>query len=157
MKTALYAAVTARTYRKAIDDWFEDPALYRKHLPLYEEEISKCTFREFTTGFFFGKPSEKDQIYDESTYKREAVYLGMVKGFDEKGRCVIEQKNKFLKGETIEIMKPDGRNVSATVLGICDEADTEMDSAPHARQILHLALSEAPDEGDVLRQPFMQQ
>ena len=64
MKTALYVATVARTYRKAIDDYLEDPELYRKNMPWYLDQISNCTYRQFTTGFYFGKPSEESQIYE---------------------------------------------------------------------------------------------
>ncbi len=121
MKTALYVAAVARTYRRAIDDYLEDPEKYRKNLEWYKEEIGKCTTREFTTGFYFGKPTEDAQIYRNSTYIRNYTYLGSVERTDETGRCLLEQKNKFSAGETIEVMKPDGRNLSVQVKGIWSE------------------------------------
>ena len=74
MKTALYVATVARTYRKAIDDYLESPELYREHMDWYLDQISNCTYRQFTTGFFFGKPDESAQIYDNNTYVH---YRGM--------------------------------------------------------------------------------
>ena len=71
MKTALYVATVARTYRKAIDDYKKDPKLYEQNMPWYKEQISNCTYRQFTTGFFFGKPDETTQIYDSNTYNKE--------------------------------------------------------------------------------------
>lgn len=68
MKTALYVATVARTYRKAIDDYLRSEEEYRNNLPWYRDEIAKCTYRQFTTGFYFGKPSEQAQIYDNNTY-----------------------------------------------------------------------------------------
>ena len=62
MKTALYVATVARTYRLAIDDFIEDPEKYKARIPFYKSEISKCTYRQYTTGFFFGKPDENTQI-----------------------------------------------------------------------------------------------
>ena len=56
MKTALYVAAVARTYRKAIDDYFCSEELYRTRMDWYRAEIAKCTYRQFTTGFYFGKP-----------------------------------------------------------------------------------------------------
>ena len=77
MKAALYVAVVARTYRRAIDDYFTDPALYEKNLDWYRSEIEKCTMRPFTTGFFYGKPDAQAQIYDNNTYIQDYIYLGM--------------------------------------------------------------------------------
>ena len=78
MKTALYVAAVARTYRKAIDDYFESEEKYRSNMDWYRAEIAKCTYRQFTTGFYFGKPDETTQIYDSNTYVNESVYLGIV-------------------------------------------------------------------------------
>lgn len=123
MKTALYVAAVARTYRKAIDDYFEDPQKYRDNMDWYREEIAKCTYRRFTTGFYFGKPNEETQVYDTNTYVNEYVYLGTVEevkpGTDGAvSTARITQKNKFCVGDTIEIMKSDGRNVSSKVLSL---------------------------------------
>ena len=150
MKTALYVATVARTYRKAIDDYKKDPELYKKNMPWYLDQISNCTYRQFTTGFFFGKPDENSQIYDSNTYVREYTYLGIVsEGKD--GMCCIEQRNKFSVGEIIEIMKPDGRNIKTKVLRIVNEDGQEQESAPHPKQVLYLELSEKPDKYDILR------
>lgn len=150
MKTALYVATVARTYRKAIDDYQKDPELYKKNMPWYLDQISNCTYRQFTTGFFFGKPDHETQIYDNNTYIREYTYLGIV-GAVENGLARIEQRNKFSVGETIEIMKPDGSNVEAKVLRILNEDGEEQESAPHSKQILHVELSETPAQYDLLR------
>ena len=150
MKTALYVATVARTYRKAIDDYQKDPELYRKNMPWYLDQISNCTNRQFTTGFFFGKPDENTQIYDSNTYNKEYTYLGIVNEVRD-GLSRIEQRNKFSVGEVIEIMKPDGRNVEAQVIRILNEEGGEQESAPHSKQVLWVDLSEVPAEYDLLR------
>ncbi len=150
MKTALYVATVARTYRKAIDDYLESEEIYRGNMKWYQEEISKCTYRQFSTGFYFGKPSEENQIYDNNTYISEYIYLGMVE--EEKEKLVrIEQKNKFSVGDQIEIMKPDGRNVSVKVLAMYDEEMAAVGSCPHSKQIIWLKLSEQAEKHDILR------
>ena len=150
MKTALYVATVARTYRKAIDDYQKDPALYRKNMPWYLEQISNCTYRQFTTGFFFGKPDETTKIYDSNTYVKEYTYLGIVEKVEE-NRVKIEQRNKFTVGETIEIMKPDGRNLETKVRRIVNEEGEDQESAPHPKQVLYLELDEKARKYDILR------
>lgn len=150
MKTALYVATVARTYRKAIDDYQKDPELYRQNMPWYLDQISNCTYRKFTTGFFFGKPDDDAQIYDSNTYVKDYTYLGIVGGTED-GLCRIEQRNKFSVGEAIEIMKPDGRNVEVTVERIVNEDGEEQESAPHSKQVLYVKLSECPEKFDILR------
>ena len=150
MKTALYVATVARTYRKAIDDYQKDPELYRKNMPWYLDQISNCTYRQFTTGFFFGKPSEEAQIYDSNTYIREYTYLGITEEIKD-GMVKIEQRNKFSVGETIEIMKPNGDNVEVQVKRIVNEEGEEQESAPHPKQVLYVELSGRADKYDILR------
>ena len=151
MKTALYVATVARTYRKAIDDFFESEEKYRENMPWYLDQISKCTYRQFTTGFYFGKPSDETQIYDNNTYVSEYIYLGIVYEIDGRGFARIEQRNKFSVGDEIEIMKPDGRDVKVTVRGMYNEDGTSVESCPHSKEIIYLDLSEQPDCYDILR------
>lgn len=150
MKTALYVATVARTYRKAVDDYFESPKKYEENMEWYRTQIASCTYRQFTTGFFFGKPGENDQIYDNNTYIKGYTYLGQVREC-EGNRIKIEQKNKFSVGETLEIMKPDGRNETAEVESIVNEEGQFQESAPHPKQILYVTLSKQADVYDILR------
>ena len=165
MKTALYVATVARTYRKAIDDLLASEETYRANMDWYKEEISKCTYRQFTTGFYFGKPTEETQIYDNNTYVNEYIYLGIVEetkttdvkgampvaGEQAKALARIEQRNKFSVGDTIEIMKPDGRNLMVEVRGMYNGDLEPVESCPHSKQTIWLQLSETPDKYDLLR------
>ena len=151
MKTALYVATVARTYRKAIDDYLKDPVLYEKNMPWYLDQISNCTYRQFTTGFFYGKPDSEAQIYDSNTYVKEYTYLGIVGGSNAEGLYRIEQRNKFSVGETIEIMKPNGDNIKAKGLRIVNEEGGEQESAPHPKQVLYIDLGVPMEQYDILR------
>ena len=150
MKTALYVATVARTYRKAIDDYFISRECYQQNIPWYLEQIVGCTYRQFTTGFFFGKPDSDTQIYDNNTYMKEYTYLGIVGEQDDKGYR-IEQRNKFSVGEKIEVMKPDGQNQTVIVQAIRDEKGNEMESAPHPKQVLYIDLGQPLAKYDILR------
>ncbi len=151
MKTALYVATVARTYRKAIDDCLQSRELYEKNLPWYKEQIAACTYREFTTGFFYGKPDESSQIYDNNTYQKGYTYLGIVGDVDAENYIHLEQRNKFSVGEMIEIMKPDGENLAVRVEAILNEEGEAMESAPHPQQKLRVRLSGKADACDILR------
>ncbi len=151
MKTALYVATVARTYRKAIDDYNKDPEIYQANMDWYRSEIGKCTYRQFTTGFYFGKADSSAQIYDNNTYVKNYTYLGTVERLDERGFALIEQKNKFSIGETIEVMKPDGRNLEAVVKAIYNDEGMVQESAPHSRQILYVDLDVEMEQYDILR------
>ncbi len=151
MKTALYVATVARTYRRAIDDYLESPEKYRENLQWYSTEIRKCTYRPYTTGFYFGKPDETAQIYGNSSYEKGQTYLGYAEEvYDDGKRIRITQKNKFYAGDVIEVMKPSGENLAVKVLNITDEEGNVMESAPHASQKLYLSLDRALEQNDIL-------
>ena len=151
MKTALYVATVARTYRKALDDYYESEEKYRANMEWYKSEIGKCTYRQFTTGFFFGKPTNETQIYDSNTYVNEYIYLGIIEEVREDGLVRIEQRNKFCVGDTIEIMKPNGDNVLVNVECMYDADMNPVESCPHSKQLIYLKLSQTPDQYDLLR------
>lgn len=175
MKTALYVATVARTYRRAIDDYFVSEDRYRANMDWYRAEIAKCTYRKFTTGFYFGKADENTQIYDESTYVSEYIYLGIVSAVTVAGAAAdqgteaagsaavesqnaqkalsarIEQRNKFSVGDEIEIMKPGGENIPVRVLAMYDGEGNPVESCPHPKQVIDVRLSETPAVGDILR------
>lgn len=162
MKTALYVATVARTYRKAIDDFLESEEKYRANMEWYQSEIAKCTYRQFTTGFYFGKPDENTQIYDSNTYVNEYIYLGIIEKVtnhpkEDAEACAdgrfakIEQRNKFCVGDEIEIMKPDGRNIPVKVLSMTTKEGESVESAPHPQQVLFVELSQNAEAYDLLR------
>lgn len=170
MKTALYVATVARTYRMALDDYRKDRRLYEERLPIYREEIAKCTYRQYTTGFFYGRPDEHTQIYDSNTYNKEYTYLGLIRESIKKAELLNDkhcgtleektgdivlygtlQRNKFCVGEEIEIMKPDGTNVMVKVKEIYDEDGNYQESAPHPKQKLYINVGEKLDDFDILR------
>ncbi len=151
MKNALYAASVTRAYRQAIDDCMEDPARYSANISDYMDQLRDCTYRKFSTGFYFGKPDEKAQIYESNTYEKGCTFLGIIGERTRDGSYRIEQKNKFSVGETVEIMKPDGENIEVLVKSIRSEDGEEMESAPHPRQILYVDLGHDAEPLDILR------
>ncbi|MEE1312978.1 MAG: U32 family peptidase [Lachnospiraceae bacterium] len=151
MKTALYVATVARTYRKALDDFAISEECYRENMDYYHGEISKCTYRQFTTGFYFGKTDENSQIYNSNTYEKEYTYIGIIQGKNEKGYMELEQRNKFSVGETIEIMIPSGENIEVKVHAIEDEDGNPMESAPHPKQKIFVDFGQEIPEGYLLR------
>lgn len=161
MKTALYVATLARTYRVAFDDYLESPEKFEANLDWYREEIRKVTHREYTTGFFLGKTDTNSQIYDANTYVQGAIYCATVEKTAEKitvkdgevegNLAFFEQKNKFSVGEELEILKPGKETVKAKVLALYNEEGEAVESCPHSRQKLWMLLSEPACEGEILR------
>ena len=158
MKNPLYVASVARTYRCAIDDYFESPELYESKKEVYADQISMTTFRPYGTGFFYGNPGSEGQIYDGTTYKSKAVYLGSIETAEPQGDDTVVtfmQKNKFSVGDEIQVMKPDGTNLKAKAVKMFGPDGTEMENCPHASEMIKAVLECGkeirPEAGDVMR------
>lgn len=173
MKTALYVASITRAYRRALDDWLESDEKYAAGLDWYRQEIRKCTYRDFTTGFYFGRPDTQSMVYTDNTYSSDAVFLGIVEKADAGENdsvpvrspdlsCLpaggelpelvkITQKNKFCVGDSIEIMRPDGQDTQTRVLGMWNAEGTAVSSAPHPGEEILLQLDTQAEAGDLLR------
>ena len=156
MKTALYVASITRAYRRAIDDYLESDEKYTAGMDWYRREIRKCTYRDFTTGFYFGRPDTQSMVYTDNTYSSDAVFLGIVEEVREEagdapGSVIIHQKNKFSVGDTIEIMRPDGNDRQARVLGMRGGDGEPVTCAPHPGERIRLFLDAQACEGDLLR------
>ncbi len=139
MKSALYVATVIKAYREAIDDYYKDKELYKENINNYKSQIYNCTYREFTTGFYYGKTDETSQIYDESTYNKGYTYLGTILSI-ENGMYKIIQHNKFVKGETIEIMTPTKDNIKVKVNRIFNSKNEELEEANCGTEVLLLDL-----------------
>ncbi len=152
MKTPFYVGTVIKAYRMAIDDYFENPEKYYKNIPLYVEEVSKASHRDYTTAFYYGKPDGNQQVYTNNTYIREYDFIGMVKqDSDEKHCAIVEQRNKFSVGEIVEVMPAKGKAFSMKVKHMWNENGEEILSAPHPQQILKVEFSEAVKEFDMMR------
>ncbi len=151
MKTALYVATVTRAYRRAIDDYFEDEEKYRRNIDSYLEEVQKCTHRQFTTGFYYNKPSGQDQIYDSNTYIRNYTFVGKVLSYDIEHQIVkLQQRNKFIVGDTLEAMQ-DGGNILLQVKEMWNEEGEHVESAPHPKQVITLRSDIPLRKGTIIR------
>lgn len=108
VKTEYYLATVVKAYREAIDSFFRDPQNFKPN-PMWLEELKKVSHRDYTTGFFFGKPDGNEQNYETSSYIRNYELLGIVDSYDEKtGLVSVIQKNRFFKGSEVEFLRPNG-------------------------------------------------
>ena len=147
----MYVATVARTYRKALDDIMKKiPNCIKRIWSGIKRKSGNVPTGNLQRDFIM-ESRMKDEIYDNNTYVKNYTYLGSVNGMDEKGFYRIEQRNKFSVGETIEIMKPDGRNIQTVVREIRDEDGNRMESAPHPKQVLYVDMGTEMEEYDILR------
>ncbi len=151
MKSAFYVATIVRAYRMALDSYLKDPGKYVFN-PKWLEEVYKVSHRGFTTGFYLGKPGQGSQNYGTSTYTQTWEFAGIVRSFDEtSGTAVIEQRNRLIKGETVEIIQPNGRDISVTLNEMRDMDGNPIESAPHPQMSFTVKLPEPVVLDSILR------
>ena len=151
MKSIFYVATVISAYRKAIDAYYADPEHY-VYDPKWLEEIKKVSHREFTTGFYFDRPTNKDQNYRTSAYTRDFLFTGLVRSYDpETGYAIVEQRNKMSIGDEIEIFGPGTDFFAQTLTEMYDEEGNPVDSAPHPQQILRIKVEQPVAENFMFR------
>lgn len=152
MKTPFYVGTVVKAYRMAIDDYFESSEKYQKRIPIYMQEVSKASHREYTTAFYYGKPDGKQQVYTNNSYIREYDFIGMIKeDSDEKNCAIVEQRNKFSVGEEIEVMRAKGAFFSMKIEKIWNKAGEEITTAPHPQEILKVQFTQPVKKFDMMR------
>lgn len=151
MKSIFYVATIVSAYRKAIDAYYADPEGYVFN-PEWLSELKKVSHREFTTGFYYDKPTNKDQNYLTSAYTRDYSFVGIVKSYDkETGFAVVEQRNKMNLGDKIEVFGPFSDYFSQKIEILLDEENNPIESAPHPQQIIKIKMKHPVFEKFMLR------
>lgn len=142
MKSSYYVATVVKAYRDAIDWYYSNPGAFTVQ-PSWMEEISKASHREFTTGFYLGKPTGKEQIYESSSYIREYDFVGMVTAYDgETGIATVEQRNRMFTGEEIEVVQPHGPFFTQVIKSMKNEDGEFIDVAPHPQMTLYIPMEQ---------------
>ena len=141
MKSSYYVAVVVKAYRHLIDSYFSKPKEYfcdEKWL----DEIKKVSHRYFSTGFYFAKPGGEEQRYDSSAYIKTYDFAGLILDYNSDNQmAVIEQKNRILVGDEIEIFGPNDDFFSQKIEKMWDEEGKEIEAAPHAKQIIRMKMA----------------
>ncbi|KUO77572.1 MAG: peptidase U32 [Clostridia bacterium BRH_c25] len=151
MKSSYYVASVVRAYRLALDSYLENPEGY-EFKKEWLDELSKASHREFGTGFYFGKPDAKGQIYESSSYLRDYAFTGLVLDYDSNtGLATVEQRNRMLVGDVIEVIGPHRQLFSQKLEKMWNEEGEEISSAPHPQQIITIKMEKPVEKNDILR------
>lgn len=151
VKTGYYVATVVGAYRREIDRYLENPEGYTFNTDEYDE-LCKVSHRPYTTGFYYHKPDENSQVYTTSSYIRDYDLVGIVTDYDENtGVARVTQRNRFFKGDEIEIMRPMQPYFTQKVYDIRDEDGNDVEVANHAEQILYIKTDEPVTAGAMLR------
>lgn len=151
VKSQYYVATVVRAYKMAIDKYFENPNNYEYKEELLNE-IKKASNRDFTTGFYFNKPTEKDQVYTSSSYRRNYDFVGLILNYDEETQlATIEQRNRMFVGDEVEVFGPNKDVFIQKIDNMWNEKGEEIDVAPHPQQIIKMKMKEPVENWDIIR------
>lgn len=152
IKTSFYVGTVIKIYREAIDDYLKSKELYESKKSYYFEEVKKASYRGFTTGFYFGKPNQNEQIYTTSSYIRTYDFLGMVLEYEkESGFAIIEQRNKFIIGDEVELFRANGNSFKMIIEEMYNDDGEKIEEAPHPQQIIRLKVPFEVSPFDMIR------
>lgn len=151
MKSVHYAASVVKAYREAIDSYFADPDAFCVR-QAWLEELDKVSHRAYTTGFYYGRPTERDQIYGTSSYIQTSDFVGLVLDYEEKtGLAVVEQRNNMKLGQEIEVFQPKLPGYRQVLARMYDAEGTAIDVAPHPQQIVKIPMEQPVEPYAILR------
>ena len=150
MKTPFYVASVTKIYKEAVDDYFEDPSIYESKKAYYLHELQKCSYRQYTTGFFMSKPDGNEQLYGTNSYIKNYNFIGLVIDYKD-NILTVQQRNKFVVGDEVEVMCKKGGFNKFIIEEMWDEEGNPIESAPHPKQIIKIKTDVAVEEYDILR------
>ena len=151
VKSSYYVASVIRSYRIAIDEYYKNPDSY-SFKEEYLDEIKKASHRDFTTGFYFGKPTEEAQIYESSSYIRGYDFVGMILDYDVETRiATVEQRNRMFVGDEIEVFGPGIKHFTQKIENMWDENNNEIEVAPHPQQIIKMKMDNMVEKYYIMR------
>lgn len=151
VKTSYYVATIVGAYRREIDRYFEDMENY-KFNPKELEELCKVSHRPYTTGFYYHKPDENSQVYTTSSYIRDYDLVGIVEEYDkETGIAKIAQRNRFFRGDEIEIIQPYKPYFAQNITYMKNSDGEDIDVAPHAEMTVYINCDQEVAKGAMLR------
>lgn len=149
MKSAYYAAVVTNTYRMAMDAYLAGNTTFDER---WQRELESVSHREYATGYYFTDSHEDANLTTVDGYLREKAYLATVIGYDpESGEAEFVQKNKFFKGDTLELLTPGKTGISFVSGDLYNEAHEPIESTPHPYMHFYMKMPFAVKAGDIIR------
>ncbi len=136
VKSEYYVGSVTKVYREAIDAYFENPDQFVVK-ECWMEELRTVSHRAYNSGFFMHKPDETGQIYGSSSYIRDYEVVGIVKEYKD-GIALIEQRNRFFLGDTVEFLPFRGPVFPQKVTWLKDAEMNDIDAVPHPQMLFYM-------------------
>ena len=148
MKSPYYVAAVVKAYRQAVDEYMKDPENYKAKQE-WMESLMKVSHRRYHTGFYYGK--SETQIFDSSSYIRNADIVGVVREYDENTKvATIEQRNKVFEGDIVEVLRPEGSPFNVTLKDMRENSGEKIENAPRAQMLFKVQVEKPLKPKDML-------
>lgn len=155
MKSIHYVSTVCNVYRQAIDSYLADPESYELK-DEWLDELWKVAQRELATGFFYGAPTDKEQLFGPRRRMPKYSFVGEVMAYNPDTQiATVRQRNKFKVGDTIEFYGPGMRHHEEKLEALWNEEGVSIEVAPHAMQIITMEVSQAVQIGDMIRKSLL--
>ena len=143
-KSAYYAAIVTGAYRHCVDDlWAGRPVD-----PVWRDEVDHVSHRIYSTGFYYGYPG---QYTENSRYIREWQICAIVEACDANGLATCSLRNKFKRGDALELVGPDTRPFAFEAGDMWDEEQKELTEPKKPEMRFTMQLSKAVPAKSIIR------
>lgn len=151
MKSIHYVSTVASVYRAAIDAYCADPDNFVFQQE-WEDELWKVAQRELATGFYYGVPTEDEQLFGERRKIPAYTFIGQVLDYDAETKiATIQQRNSFAIGDEIEFYGPGFRHFTQKIEALWDEKGEAIERAPHAMMTVKMKVDQPVEAFDMMR------
>ena len=149
MKSAYYTAVVTNTYKMALDSYFSGNYEYN---PAWLRELESVSHREYATGYYFADSRTDPNLVTSGGYVKEKAYLAVCISYDpERGEALMEQRNKMVMGERVELLTPGKVGAPLSVEALYDADHEEIDATRHPYMRFYMKADKPLSAGDIIR------
>ncbi|TRM11759.1 U32 family peptidase [Lentibacillus cibarius] len=151
MKSIHYVSTVSNVYRKAIDTYCRDPENY-VFKQEWENELWKVAQRELASGFYYGTPTENEQLFGKRRKIPAYAFIGQVLEYNAETQiATIQQRNNFGVGDVVEFYGPGFTHAYQTIEQLWDETDVPIERAPKAMMIVKMKVNTPVKPFDIMR------
>lgn len=146
MKSTYYVATVINAYRRAIDNYLNN----KEKTFDYIDELRKTSNRDFTTGFYFNSDQKTNKI--SSKLSQTYDFIALVKEDNKNDYCLVELRNKFKVGDTLEILSSDDNfNKTIKIEEILDQNGNKLEEVKKVKELVYIKTNLRLKSFDILR------
>ncbi|HER7273123.1 TPA: U32 family peptidase [Streptococcus pyogenes] len=152
MKSIHYVSTVTNCYKAAVDAYMESPEAFYAIKEELIDELWKVAQRELATGFYYGIPTENEQLFGARRKIPQYKFVGEVVAFDSASMtATIRQRNVIMEGDRIECYGPGFRHFETVVKDLHDADGQKINRAPNPMELLTISLPREVKPGDMIR------